>query len=216
MVVALCLSMSCSVFFQDSVRSSGVYCSTSRFWYASDFLLSIGLVAALASASNQTEAGEFIPSGVLALSGLYGIYKRGNCVRYRETATPEQWAHDSEEQNRKDEAQQRAMQNAIQQLHDSQPSGDSTPPPTYSTSSSSSTSSGTPTTTVTSSPGSSGQPDWAVKRQACQAECQRRYDAASQTCAQRWGGSDDASIKARAQCQSSEATGPFTQCAHGC
>lgn len=143
-VLALCLLClgSCSLAFQDSVRSSGTACSTSRFWYMSDFVMAAGLTYLVAT-NGDGEAGPYIPGGVLAASGLIGVWKRGNCVRHRETATPEQWARDSERESQRDAARAAQMrdmaarmrqpaytpQPGTQPTYTSGPA--STPPPTY-------------------------------------------------------------------------------------
>lgn len=123
-VLVLCLG-ACSVAFQDSVRSSGTYCSTSRFWYVSDFLVAAGLTYIVVS-TDPGETGAYAPGGVLAASALYGVWKRRNCVRHQETATPEQWARDSARKSRRDAAQAEQMRNLTARLQESQ----SAPPPT--------------------------------------------------------------------------------------
>src|SRR5258705_6697061 len=91
-VLACCTvcTMSCSVVFQDSVRSSSVYCSTSRFWFLSDFLLTGTYLYAM-SRANPPPVG-YAPAAVFGGSGLIGIYKRHNCVEWRAHAPPEVWA----------------------------------------------------------------------------------------------------------------------------
>ena len=137
----LVLSMSCSVAFQDSVRSSGTQCSTSRFWWVSDLLIAGTFAALVANIDGPPES--YIPAGVFVGSGLIGIYKRGNCVRYRETAPPEAWARDAERARVKDEQQAAAMRDLRQSMTEPPPpspspppasTGDYQPAPTYGTS----------------------------------------------------------------------------------
>jgi len=102
-VLALASTLSCSVAFQASVRSSSVNCSTSRFYYISDLLIAGAGVAAFASAGNPDTAVYVLP-GLFAGSALIGIIKRNHCVRFRETAPPEVWAAAAEAQRRQAEA----------------------------------------------------------------------------------------------------------------
>jgi len=139
-VLLLVLSMSCSVAFQDSVRSSGTQCSTSRFWWVSDLLIAGTFAALVANIDGPPES--YIPAGVFVGSGLIGIYKRGNCVRYRETAPPEAWARDAERARVKDEQQAAAMRDLRQSMNEPPPppppppasTGGYEPAPTYGTS----------------------------------------------------------------------------------
>jgi len=96
----------CSLVFQDSVRSSSVYCSTSRFWYLSDFVMAGGLVYA-ATRANPPPAAYGGPA-LFAGSGLIGIYKRHHCERFRATAPPEVWAAAAEAERVR--AEQRRIQ----------------------------------------------------------------------------------------------------------
>jgi len=219
-VVALASSLSCSIAFQDSVRSSGTQCSTSRFWYVSDFILAVAFVAAIQAGQSDTSnvsPATYIPAGLFVGSGLIGIYKRGNCVRYRETATPEMFARDEADQQRKDAAQLAAMSAMAHQM--SQPSqadgatapppSSSAPPPTYAP----------PPSSYTPPPSSSSppsQPDYFAQRNACHKECERKHDEAARACQQNWPGQDDATAKALAQCLSANAAAPFSKCTKDC
>lgn len=113
-LLVLCVG-GCSVVFQDSVRSSGTACSTSRFWYASDFLMAAG-IAYLVATEAPDETGGYVPVGVLALSGAIGVWKRGNCVRHQETATPEQWARDSAREAERDAARAEQLRNMTSRM----------------------------------------------------------------------------------------------------
>ena len=217
LVLVASLSTSCSIALQDSVRSSGVYCSTSRFYIISDLLLAAGF-AALVSA-NDGPAESYIPAGLLVGSSLIGIYKRGNCVRHRATATPEEWARDAEREDRKDAEQMARMRNLAHQMD--QPTY--APQPTYTPSQPTYTPSQptyTPSQPTYTPPASSGStsstPDWAVQRSNCHAECDRRHDAASTMCRSQWTGSDDASIHGLAECIRMMATQPHIDCSHAC
>jgi len=127
-VVLVLMSMSCSIAFQDSVRSSGTQCSTSRFWFLSDFLIAGTFSALVANIDGPAES--YIPAAVLAGSGLIGIYKRHNCVRYRETAPPEAWARDAERARRDDEARAQAMREMTARMNQpDQPVQQDQPPP---------------------------------------------------------------------------------------
>jgi len=137
-VAPVVLSMSCSLAFQDSVRSSGTQCSTSRFWFLSDFLLAGGF--AYLVAVNDGPAESYIPAAALGGSGLIGIYKRRNCVRHRETAPPEAWARDAERARQEDAARAQVMRDMTQRMQEpaassSPPSGGSPPAPAYGTTS---------------------------------------------------------------------------------
>jgi hypothetical protein len=123
LVFALSLC-SCSVAFQDSVRSSGTYCSTSRLWYVSDFVMSAGLTYLVVS-TDADEAAAYVPGALLATSGLIGVWKRGNCVRHRQTASPEQWARDSERESARDAARAERTREMSERMR--QPT--SAPPP---------------------------------------------------------------------------------------
>src|SRR5687767_5185940 len=91
-VLAVVCSTGCSVGFQRSVRSSSVYCSESRFWYLSDFVLAGAYTYAMSRVPESLGAKGYIPTAVFAGSGLIGIYKRHNCVKWRKEAPPEVWA----------------------------------------------------------------------------------------------------------------------------
>lgn len=145
-VLALASSLSCSVAFQASVRSSSVYCSTSRFYYISDLLIAGTGTFLLANAGNG-EALAYVGPGLFAGSALIGIIKRNHCVRLRETAPPEVWAAAAEAQRRQAEAdaaaraqwqadqeaaaQQQAQQQQQQQQQPQEPTYDQTQQPTY-------------------------------------------------------------------------------------
>lgn len=116
-LLVLCVS-GCSVVMQDSVRSSGTGCSTSRFWYASDFLMAAGLTYLVVTEAPD-EGGAYVPVGVLAASGAIGVWKRSNCVRHQETATPEQWARDSARESERDAARAEQLRNMTTRMKES-------------------------------------------------------------------------------------------------
>ena len=129
-IAIACCTMSCSVVFQDSVRSSSVYCSTSRFWYLSDFVLTGTYLYAM-SRADPPPVG-YAPAAVFGGSGLIGIYKRHNCVKWRASAPPEVWAAAAEgarqqaaadaaaAAQRQAEFEQQQLANAQQQLEQEQ------------------------------------------------------------------------------------------------
>src|SRR3954468_14787076 len=94
------LSCSCSTVFQKSVHSDSVDCSTSRAYYITDLVIAGAYAFVVSGASRDTigfgprlnEPAAYIPIPVFAASAGYGIYKRHNCTRWRETAPPEEWA----------------------------------------------------------------------------------------------------------------------------
>lgn len=145
-LLVLCVS-GCSVVLQDSVRSSGTQCSSSRFWYASDLLMAAGL-AYLVVSEAPDEGGAYVPVGVLAASGAIGVWKRSNCVRHQETATPEQWARDSMRESQRDAARAEQMRNMTERMKQSR----SAPPPAS-------------TPSPSRPPAPTGQPTWRPKRQ---------------------------------------------------
>ena len=106
------LSMSCSVLLQDSVRSSSVYCSTSRFYYLADLVIAGAGAYAITRPSNPPNSLVWIPVGVEVGSAAIGILKRHNCVRWRETAPPEVWAAAAEAARQQAEANARAQAEA--------------------------------------------------------------------------------------------------------
>lgn len=115
-IAAIALSTSCSVVLQDSVRSSSVYCSTSNFWWVSDVALASAWGFVVSRASNPANPPvAYVPTAVFGASALLGIYKRHNCVRWRETAPPEVWAAMAEAQRRQAEANAAAAQEAANQ-----------------------------------------------------------------------------------------------------
>src|SRR5262245_23946222 len=118
LLLMVATSSGCSVFFQDSVRSDGVYCSTSRFWVASDVALA---GVAVYGASESGEKGMLIPAGTFAASAAYGLFKRSRCISYRSNASYETWQRDTAEQERRDEAQMNAMRAFRQQVVQPQP-----------------------------------------------------------------------------------------------
>jgi len=106
----------CSIAFQDSVRSSSVYCSTSRVWAAGDLVMAGGGVFALSRGAEGKAVGPVV--GLLVASAVIGLYKRHNCVNFRETAPPEVWAAaEAAEQQRQAQAaaDQQAREEAYRQ-----------------------------------------------------------------------------------------------------
>jgi hypothetical protein len=153
LLLAVCVLSACSVAFQDSVRSSGVYCSTSRFYYVSDIVLATAFT--VAAAKNNVPAVSYTPAGALALSSAYGWWKRGNCIEHREHATPEMWAHDSQKQRENDQRQSAAVAAFSAELARQQQSGGAaTPPPSSGSTGSSSASSTSGTSDTSGSHGS--------------------------------------------------------------
>jgi hypothetical protein len=94
MVTSVSLSLSCSVFFQKSVRSDKADCSRSLFWIASDLVLAGAMVGVVLSPDGQSSPtpafvlpAEII-AGVFVASAAIGVFKRHNCGRYRREHPP--------------------------------------------------------------------------------------------------------------------------------
>jgi hypothetical protein len=86
-VIVATMSASCSIAFQDSVRSSQRDCSTSLGWVASDLLLAGGM-AFVASRGSDDDPQQFVlPAQILAgmfvASAAIGVYKRHHCGVYQ-------------------------------------------------------------------------------------------------------------------------------------
>ncbi|MEO8705181.1 MAG: hypothetical protein ABI867_34365 [Kofleriaceae bacterium] len=93
-VAALAITIACSACslgFQQSVRGRSVYCSTSRFWYLSDLLIGGAATYVLATKAQDAPGIAYAPGGLFLGSAALGIYKRHNCVRWRETAPQAEW-----------------------------------------------------------------------------------------------------------------------------
>jgi hypothetical protein len=93
LALVIALSLSCSVAFQNSVRSDKGNCSTSVGWIASDLLLAGGSVFAASRGFDLTpEPGYVLPAeimaGVFVASAAIGILKRHNCGRYLDEHPP--------------------------------------------------------------------------------------------------------------------------------
>ncbi len=93
------VASSCSLGFQESVRSAGTLCSNSRVWFIAD--ASLAGAAGYVAATQLNEGTAFIPAGVLLASAAIGVYKRRNCIDLQESAAPEQWASDRRRAKRK-------------------------------------------------------------------------------------------------------------------
>jgi hypothetical protein len=89
-IAVLVFTSSCSLAFQDSVSSRSVYCSDSRFWYISDLVIGGAATYVLATRAEAPPAA-FLPGALFLGSGAYGIYKRHNCVKWKETAPASEW-----------------------------------------------------------------------------------------------------------------------------
>jgi hypothetical protein len=89
-IALLVLTSSCSLAFQDSVSGRSVYCSDSRFWYISDLVIGGAATYVLATRS-EAPAVAYLPGAVFLGSGALGIYKRHNCVQWKETAPASEW-----------------------------------------------------------------------------------------------------------------------------
>lgn len=172
---------SCATLVQDSVRSSGVYCSTSRFYYLTDLVLATGLAVGVSSIDGPPES--YLPTAVLAGSGVYGIFKRGRCLRHRETATPEEWARDAARESDKDAARFAAMRSMAANLRTPPPPESAPPaataPPASSPSPATSGSSGTAVRPEQApAPPESTEPALF----ACRNQCKREYDTLVEDC----------------------------------
>jgi hypothetical protein len=129
-VVTACIavmSVSCSVALQPSVRSASVECSTSYGYAATDVVLAGGFAFAASRGTDKSPQPQYVPyseigAGVMAASALLGLYKRHNCVRWRETAPPEVWAEVAERHRREAEAQAQAIAEAARQQEEAQAS----------------------------------------------------------------------------------------------
>jgi hypothetical protein len=91
MLAILLACSSCSLAFQESVRSRSVYCSTSRFWYLSDLVIGGAGTYVLATRAKDAPGLAYAPGALFLGSGVLGIYKRHNCARWRETAPQAEW-----------------------------------------------------------------------------------------------------------------------------
>ena len=90
-LAALMLLGACSLLLQDSVRNRSVYCSTSRGYYITDLVLG-GIYTYVATTQiPEKQAAVYAPSALFLGSGLLGIYKRSNCVEWREKAPQAEW-----------------------------------------------------------------------------------------------------------------------------
>jgi hypothetical protein len=112
-LLLLLAATSCSLVLQDGVRRRSVYCSTSRFYWMSDVLVGAAstYVAATRIPDRHVEV-VYAPSALFLGSGLLGIYKRHNCVRWRETAPPEEWERMAAVVRAEQEAAARAAEQA--------------------------------------------------------------------------------------------------------
>gem|GEM_PF-774274 len=85
-------SASCSVAFQDSVRSSQRECSTSLGWVASDLILAGGAAFVASRGSEQDPQAFVVPAqifaGLFVASAAIGVYKRHHCGVYQEEHPP--------------------------------------------------------------------------------------------------------------------------------
>jgi len=90
-ILPLVLAAGCSLVFQDSVRGRSVYCSTSRFWYGSDLVIGGSMLYVAADRVPDSNNAKYLPAGLFLGSAALGIYKRHNCVQWREKAPPEEW-----------------------------------------------------------------------------------------------------------------------------
>jgi hypothetical protein len=89
-IAVLVFTSSCSLAFQDSVSGRSVYCSDSRFWYVSDLVIGGAATYVLATRAEAPPAA-FLPGALFLGSGALGIYKRHNCVKWKETAPASEW-----------------------------------------------------------------------------------------------------------------------------
>jgi len=90
-LTALTLLGACSLLLQDGVRSRSVYCSTSRAYYITDLALGGIYTYVAATRIPEKQAVVFAPSALFLGSGVLGIYKRHNCVDWREKAPQAEW-----------------------------------------------------------------------------------------------------------------------------
>lgn len=90
-LLALTLLGACSLLLQDGVRSRSVYCSTSRAYYITDLALGGIYTYVAATRIPDKQAAVYAPSALFLGSGVLGIYKRHNCVKWREEAPQAEW-----------------------------------------------------------------------------------------------------------------------------
>jgi len=90
-VLPLLCTLGCSLVFQDSVRRRSVYCSTSRFWYASDAVIGGSSLYVAIDRIPDDNKLKYAPAALFLGSAALGWYKRSNCVHWRKEAPPEEW-----------------------------------------------------------------------------------------------------------------------------